>query len=391
MNRRRFLAISAASLPVLVRAAEPARRYRVAVIGATGRGDYGHGIDTMWQHIPETEFVAVADADADGLSKAKTRLKTDQGFADYREMLAAVKPDIVAVAPRRPDQHRDMILAAVEHGARGIYVEKPLCRTPAEADEIVAACDKRGVKCAVAHRVRWHPALPVVKKYVDGDGIGKLLEIRCRGKEDDRGGAVDLWVLGPHTFNIAAMFAGPAVACSGTLLTEGRPSVPEDVREGNDSIGPVAGNEAHARFETQSGLPVFFDSVQNAGVPLAGFGLQLIGTEGIVDIRIDQPELAHVLNGNPFKPDEELRAWVPISGIGFGHRDLPVVHERNASHETPGRDLIAAIEEDRQPLCSAADGRETIEMICGVLASHRQGSARVELPLMSREHPLAGW
>jgi len=38
-----------------------ADKVRVAVIGSTGRGDYGHGIDTVWKEVPETEVVAVAD------------------------------------------------------------------------------------------------------------------------------------------------------------------------------------------------------------------------------------------------------------------------------------------------------------------------------------------
>ena len=49
--------------------------------------------------------------------KAKKKLKLERGFADYRQMLAEVKPDVVAVAPRHVDEHRDMTLAAIEAGA----------------------------------------------------------------------------------------------------------------------------------------------------------------------------------------------------------------------------------------------------------------------------------
>ena len=35
---------------------------RVGVIGHTGHGDYGHGVNTMWLGMPETEIVAIADA-----------------------------------------------------------------------------------------------------------------------------------------------------------------------------------------------------------------------------------------------------------------------------------------------------------------------------------------
>mgnify|MGYP003343117939 CR=1 FL=1 len=58
---------------------------------------------------------------------------------------AAMRPDVVAIGPRHVDQHLDMILAAVEYGVRGIYIEKPFVRTLAEADEVIAAADEHGM------------------------------------------------------------------------------------------------------------------------------------------------------------------------------------------------------------------------------------------------------
>ena len=43
---------------------------RVAAIGRTGRGDWGHAIDELWQRQPGTEMVAVADESTEGLAKA---------------------------------------------------------------------------------------------------------------------------------------------------------------------------------------------------------------------------------------------------------------------------------------------------------------------------------
>ena len=119
------------------------------MIGHTGRGDFGHELDTMWLNVPGVEVVAVADPVEKGLEKAKTRLGGVEGFLDFREMLAKVKPDIVSVAPRHVDQHAEMVIAAVEAGARGIYVEKPFSKTLAEADEMIAACEKSGTKLAI--------------------------------------------------------------------------------------------------------------------------------------------------------------------------------------------------------------------------------------------------
>ena len=390
-TRRQFLGtVAASSLAFAARGADAPPRLRVAVIGHTGRGDYGHGLDTMWEKLPETELVAVADADAKGLATAQQKLKVKNGFTDYRKMLAEVKPDIVAIGMRHVDQHRDVALAVAAAGARGIYIEKPFCRTPAEADEIVAACEQHNVKLAVAHRNRWHPVLPVIDKLVKDGALGRLLEIRGRGKEDARGGALDLWVLGSHVLNLCCHFGGRPLACSATVLQAGKPVTRADVKDGAEGLGPLAGNEIHARFDMERGFPAYFDSIANAGDRAAGFGLQLIGTKGLIDLRVDQDPVAHFVAGNPFRPAKEPRAWQVISTAGLGQPEPQVEAVKDVmAHLTAARDLLAAIRENRQPLCSAHDARMTVEMIAGVFESHRQNGQRVTLPLADRGNPLA--
>lgn len=388
MKRRTFFAALPATFATLQ--ASEATKLRVAIIGHTGRGNYGHGLDTMWLKIPETEIVAVADADPKGLAAAQKKLSLERGFADYRQMLTEMKPDIVAVGPRHLDQHRDMILAAVQAGARGIYVEKPFCRNLEEADEIISACDKAGVKLAIAHRNRQHPVLPVVAKLIEEGLIGRVLEMRGRGKEDARGGSLDLWVLGSHIVNLACYFGGDPVACSAVVKQDGHIITQADIKQGDEGIGLLAGNEVHARYELANGITLNFDSIQNAGVKEAGFGLQIIGTQGIIDFRIDQEPLAHLLSGNPFQPSAAARAWIPITTAGVGKPEpIAGLGNKVSSHEVAGRDLIAAIQEDRAPLCDARQGRQTIEMISAVFESHRLGGKRVNLPLATKVNPLS--
>lgn len=394
VNRRAVLAALSA-LPMAQWAmsqsavAAPQSPLRVGVIGHTGRGDYGHGLDTLWLQVPETEIVAVADADAAGLKAAQERLKVSAGFADFSEMLRAAKPDIVAVCPRHPDQHLEMTLAAIHAGARGIYIEKPFCRTPAEADQILAASERRNAKVAVAHRNRYHPALQAIDKLVAEGAIGRLLEIRGRGKGDHRGGSEDLWVLGSHILNLFHYFAGPPKSCSAVVKQAGRRIAKEDVVEGNEALGPLAGDEVHARFETERGIVAYFDSIANDGTNNAGFGLQLIGSEGVIDVDSDRPTLAHLSRGNPFQATPSPSPWIPISSAGAGIPEpRDDISDSVARHLGPARDLIAAIAEDRQPLCSGHEGAMTVEMICAVFESHRQESKAVAIPLEERTHPL---
>ena len=124
-------------MPQLIAAREdPRRKLRVGVIGHTGRGNYGHALDTVWLRIRGVEVVGVADPDETGRQRAVQRLKAQRGFEDHHQLLGAVKPEFVSICPRYADQHAEMIVDCAAAGVKGIYVEKPFCRTPAEADRV---------------------------------------------------------------------------------------------------------------------------------------------------------------------------------------------------------------------------------------------------------------
>jgi predicted dehydrogenase len=390
-TRRRFLASTAAAglaslaSPHILRAEQ--RRYRVAVIGHTGRGNYGHGLDAVWRDVPATEVVAVADANPEGLAQAVKRLGNARGFSDYRRMLDEAKPDLVAVAPRWLDQHRDMVVAAAERGVRGIYLEKPLCRTLAEADEMIAACERRKVKVAVAYQTRYSPKLPVIRRLIESGQLGRVVEIRGRGKEDSRGGGEDLWVLGSHVMDLIHWAAGPPKWCFATADQNGRPIRKEDVSPGNEGIGPLAGDEIHARYRLADGTTAYFDSVRNAGGDPTRFGIAIYGTKGVVQLGTGYLPKAYFLPDPSWAPGQTGKSWTAISSAGPGKPEPIADGGLHAGNVLAVKDLIAAIEEDRQPVSSIDAARVATEMIVAVFASQRVG-VPVSIPLASRENPL---
>jgi predicted dehydrogenase len=360
-------------------------RYRVAVIGHTGRGNYGHGLDTVWRDLPECELVAVADADPDGLAQALTRLRTPQGYADYHQMLDVERPDIVSIAPRWLDQHHAMVLAAAERGCH-IYMEKPMCRTLQEADAMVEACERHGVKFAIAHQTRYSPKLHVIREMISEGMIGDLLELRGRGKEDTRGGGEDLWVLGSHVMNLIHHFGGEPVWCFAEVTQNGRSVTRDDVQEGREGIGPLAGDSVQAMYGLASGATAYFGSRRLANGNR--FGLQIFGTQGVIEVLTGYLPAAFYLGDPAWSPGRSRSAWTPISSAGLGQPEPLSDGGLHAGNVLACRDLLAAIEEDRLPECNIYEARTTVEMITAVFASQQQGK-RVSLPLADRGHPLA--
>jgi predicted dehydrogenase len=362
------------------------KTYRVAVIGRTKRGDYGHGLDTVWAELPQTEVVAVADDNDEGRARAAERTRAKQAYADYRTMLAKERPDIVAVAPRWLDCHRDMVLAAAEQGCH-VFLEKPLCRTLAEADEMVRACEEHHVKLAIAHQTRYSPRIERVREVMAEGRIGDVLELRGRGKEDARGGGEDLMVLGTHIMDLIRLLAGEARWCFAEVTQAGQRVTRSEVREGNEGIGPLAGDAITAMYGLAVPVTATFASVRPKGPPGSRFGLQVLGTKGMIDLTTGSLPPVMLLEDPSWSPGRSKKPWVEITSAGVGKPEPLRDGGLGMGNVLIARDLIAAIEEDRPPRGSVYDGRAALEMILATYESHRL-ERPVPLPLDNRAHPL---
>lgn len=363
-------------------------KYRVAIIGHTGRGNYGHGIDTVWASFKDRcEVVAVADADEKGRAEAAKKVQAPKAYADYRQMLDEAKPQIVAIGPRWLDQHRDMVLAAAQRGMH-IYMEKPMCRTLAEADEMVAACEKHDVKLAIAHQTRFSPRLQAAKDVIESGQLGTLLELRGRGKEDARGGGEDLWVLGSHVMNLIHYFGGVPTWCFARVEQNGKPVTKAEVQPGNEGIGLLAGDHVVALYGLESGATATFGSKRGAGGGQGRFGLQIYGSKGILEVLTSTTQLPSVqfLPDPAWSPGRSNAKWIPVTTAGIGKPET-LADSPGSGNVVAVKDLLSAIENDRQPECSVYEGRTTIEMIAAVFESHRLGGP-VTLPLKTRGNPL---
>ena len=390
LDRRSFLTQSLAfgSAPVILLGRR--NQIKVGIIGSTGRGNYGHGLDVAWKNISGAGVVAVADDNSRGRESALKRLNCKKGYEDYREMLKVEKPDFISICPRYVDQRVPMIEAACESGVRGIYVEKPFARSMAECDRIQKACESARVKLAVAHRNRYHPALPVVRRLIREGAIGKVIALRGRGKEDHRGGGEDLWVLGTHVLDLVNAIAGDPLSCSAELRIKGRLVEKSDIKPGNEELGPLAGDEVHARWKMKNGWTSTFDSIRGHGIKTANFGLQIIGNEGVIDLRCDREPLAHFREGSPWLLDRKTEPWVSISSVGIGKSETIPISQTVKNHKSALINLIESVEKNRSPLCGLEEGISTVRFVQSVFASHMENGKNIHFPLKFRKHPFLG-
>jgi predicted dehydrogenase len=361
--------------------------YRVCVIGATGKGNYGHDLDRVWLGVPGAKIVAVADADEQGLAVAKKRLGVDRGYANYHEMLAKERPDIVSIAPRWIDQRRAMFTAAFESGCRGIYTEKPFCPTLEDADFILETSLKKNIKVAVAHKNRYSPTLGMIETLIADGVLGELTELRGRGKDDRRGGGQDLWVLGSHVMNMIDHLGGNVDWCMAEIQQGDKPATVEHIRDGDEGVGLIVGDNLRAMFGIDGRATAYYNTAAGLAGRGNNFSLMICGSKATIGLYFDRSPLAY-FRAAPVWFGRDTLPWQPITSAGIGKEETLADNNNPGWNALAARDLISAVENDRHPECNVFEGVRSVEMILAVFASHRLGGQKATLPLKNRQHPL---
>ncbi len=183
ITRRDFLKTSAASAlafsaPNILTAAKTQTPYRTALIGS---GWWGMKIARFAVQSGQCRFVAICDVDSNQLDPAVKEIEQltghkPKGYKDYRELLAAEKPQIVIVAT--PDHwHGLPAIAAMKAGA-DVYLEKPIGHTVYEGSAMVKTARDTGRVVQVGLHRRLAPHHISAMKFLKAGKAGKIGMVR---------------------------------------------------------------------------------------------------------------------------------------------------------------------------------------------------------------------
>ena len=297
-----------------------------------------------------TELVAVSDVVAEKAEAIRDRYGASNAYTDYREMIEKEQPDIVSIATR-PTPYAEICVFAAEHGVKGIYCDKPLARSMEEADRMVEACEKHGVKFNYGTQRRYAPLYRRVREMIDA---GELGTVQCAVAYC--GASSALW---GHT-HMADMLLGLASDSEVDWVQGSIVANDEDWDGHRLNIDPsiVA---ACVRFKNG----VFGYSV--AGGP---YEFEVMGTEAA---------LRTEANGTGWRCRRFVSRTEPPEEV-----PLPDF-ERRSGTLCLIEDLVDALETGRETRGNVRLARRSFEIIMGIIESSRLGGARVSMPLEHRE------
>ena len=138
-----------------------AKRKKIKV-GVIGIGHLGNYHLQKYQKLENCEITAVADRITDRAQKAAEIYKCT-AFSDYRAMLGQVEAVSIAVLT---SEHykvaKDFLAAGVD-----VLIEKPICATLEEADELIELAQKKNLILQVGFIERFNPAIMALENVIE--------------------------------------------------------------------------------------------------------------------------------------------------------------------------------------------------------------------------------
>lgn len=348
-------------------------KIKYALIGC-GRISPNH-VEAAKNNSDNLEFAAACDLREENIERVLTITNSldlnINRYTDYKEMLAKEQPNLVAIATES-GEHAKIALDCIEAGCN-VIIEKPIALSLSDADKLIEAAEKKGVKLCACHQNRFNKSIAKIRGALEAGKFGRLLhgtahirwnrgkdyyvQAPWRGTWKEDGGAlmnqcihnIDLlrWMMGDEIKEVVAF----------TDRLEHNYIEAEDlglalVRFANGAYGIIEGTTNIYPSNLEETLYLFGET---GTVKAGGKSVNLIEEWRFADDDEDPEEV------------KEKYADNPPNVYGFGHTPLY-------------KDVIDAIINDRAPYVDGHAGRRALELVLAIYKSAAEGKA-VKLPL----------
>ncbi|SHM51985.1 Predicted dehydrogenase [Gracilibacillus kekensis] len=212
------------------------QKVRVGMIGYQFMGKaHSHAyrdLNFYFDNPLEAEMVVISGRNEEAVKEAQETMGWQSYETDWRKVIERDDIDVIdIVTPNHT--HAEIAIAAAEAG-KHIITEKPLALTVDEAERMLAAVEKNGVKHMICHNYRFAPAVQYAKKLIEDGRIGRIYHWRANYLQDfimdpnfplvwrlkkEVSGSGALGDIGAHSLDLARFLVGEFSELTATMET----------------------------------------------------------------------------------------------------------------------------------------------------------------------------
>ncbi len=356
------------------------QRTKVAILGAGFITDIH--IESYHRFVPEAEVVAVYARNADKAKAFAAKHNIAAWYDDLDDIIANSGCEIVDIC--LPNYlHATATLKAAAAG-KHIIIEKPLAITLEEADAMIDACKKAGVKLMYAEELCFAPKYERVRQMVNEGAIGNIFMLKQAEKHS-----------GPHT----DWFYDINLSGGGVLMDMGCHAIAwfrwmlnnPPIKSVYASMSTVL-HQHRTKGEDNSVVIIEFENgvtavAENSWAKHGGMDdkSEVYGTGGVVyaDLFMGNAAISYSKSGYGYAMEKA------DTTIGWSFTVFEEVFNQGYPHEL--KHFIDCVQNDKQPLVTGEDGRAVLEVIYAAYASAGQGK-KIMLPFTPVvERPIDLW
>lgn len=356
------------------------KKTKLAILGAGFVSDIH--MESYHRFVPEAEIVAVYTRNAEKAKAFAEKHHIPNWYDDMDRLINESGCEVVDIC--LPNfLHAEATLKAATAG-KHIIIEKPLAVTLEEADTMIAACKKAGVKLMYAEELCFAPKYERVRHLVNEGAVEKVYMLKQSEKHS-----------GPHS----DWFYDINLAGGGVLMDMGCHAIQwcrwmlknEKVISVYATMNTVLHNK-RTNAEDNSVVIIEFESgvtavLENSWAKHGGMDdrCEVYGTGGVIyaDLFMGNAAITYSKEGYGYAMEK--------AGTTAGWSFTVFEEAFNQGYPQELKHFIECIQQDTDPLVTGEDGRAVLEIIYAAYASAGQGK-KIMLPFAPTvEKPIDLW
>ena len=253
-------------------------------------------------------LAALCDPSEENLAAAAEETGVQKTYRDWRDVMK--DPDIDAVVVVTPTQfHRDVVVSAAEAG-KHVFCEKPMASDEKECDEMIAACEKAGVKLQLGFMRRFDKSFRRGKQMLEMGTVGPVTMIKSNtyGPSEPKAWMYDvrksygpIGEVNSHDFDTLRWYAGSEVKMIHAV--------------GNNFRSPEVKETYPEYYDTCTVMLEFENGVLGVitGAQYVRYGYdartEILGTEGIIKVGSQHTNTAEAVTCDRVIRADSMDSW----------------------------------------------------------------------------------